>query len=363
MLSSRIPNQPRRYCTISIAQKFILEQKINSLPVDPFELAKKNNIPIISASEYARIMNCSFQHVLKDIIKSNDGTAKYINGHQFILYNEKVASKGRIKWTIMHELAHIQLGHLTDFKETQIQRTGLNDDQYKVLEDEADLFASQVLAPPIILEAFKINSAIRLKTLCGLSEKAAGYRYNDYLIRQKRRRFPSLLEIKIEMIFHDFIHKKRCVTCGHSFIIENAKYCPVCGKKRIYWGDGKMKYKDIEFSDYGKVKICLRCQNESVFLENKEFQYCKICGAHLVNKCAGQYEHDRDGEMYCTVTPCDDVIPDGNARFCVKCGSPTTFGLTGLLKPWEEELKELKKAKESLDHFLQKQVAATQDDD
>ncbi|WP_242824885.1 MAG: ImmA/IrrE family metallo-endopeptidase [Candidatus Dehalobacter alkaniphilus] len=327
MHSKKIPDKLRYNRTLSIAQKFILEQNINRLPVDPFKLTARIDLPIVSASEYAMAMNCSFQHVIRDIIKSNDGTAKCVDNMQFIIYNERVASKGRIRWTLLHEIGHVRLGHLIDFEETRVQRAGLTKTEYEVLEKEADCFASRVLAPPIVLEALKVDNATRLITLCGLSRLAAENRYKDFSAKLNKRRFPDLLEIKIERNFHDFIHKKYCVICGHSFVIENAKYCPICGKKRVYWGDGKMIYSGYELDDKSKAKVCPRCENEETSLDG---EHCIICGSHLVNRCTND-----DNENNHSYEPCGILLP-GNARYCYKCGSQSTFLSNKILRRWSE---------------------------
>lgn len=342
MLSRKIPDKPRYDRTISIAQKFILEHGINKLPVDLFEIAAKLSLPIISASEYASAMNCTFRHVIMNIIKSNDGSAKYIDGNHFILYNERIASKGRIRWTLAHEIGHIILGHLSDFEETRIQRAGLTKSEYDVLEKEADFFASQILAPPVVLEALKVDNVTRLGTICGLSKEASENRYKDYAARLKKTRPPNPLEIKIKSIFRDFIHKKYCVICGHSFVIEDAKYCPVCGKRRIYWGDGKMIYDDgFEVDENGRAIQCPRCGNEETEFDGN---HCIICGTYMVNKCA-----ETQVSYYDFTESCGATLP-GNARYCYNCGNISTFYRDELLKTWNHV-------------HLTQQVASAQEDD
>lgn len=348
----RIPPKPRYQRTKVYANQFLLRYKLSKLPIDPYQIIKDNKWALTTYGQLEQENNCP-RRILKQIYE--DGFTEFNGRNYSIAYDEKIRSLGRIRLTLMHEIGHIYLNHFVDFKQTSISKGFLSDDEYAVLESEAYYFAKNILAPLTVLDKLQIKTSSMIYRITGLSSEASGYRLDD-LNKWKSTHKNNNYDFAVLSLFHNFIHKKYCVICGHSFVIEDAKYCPVCGKRRIYWGDGKMKYKDIESSN-GKVKICLKCQNESVFLENKELQYCKICGAPIVNKCAGQYERDRDGEIYYTVNPCDDIIQDGNARFCAKCGSPTRFGLTELLKPWEEELKELEK---EVSNSSFKQVAATQ---
>ena len=76
----------------------------------------------------------------------------------------------------------------------------------------------------------------------------------------------------------------------------------------------------------GRATICPRCENQEI----EEGDYCKICGAYLINKCT----NEDNGYESC------GRIADGNARFCIYCGCDTTFYRNGLLKPWGEFLSQ-----------------------
>lgn len=54
----------------------------------------------------------------------------------------------------MHEIGHIVLGHLTDFGETALDRGGLTQKKYGVLEVEAHYFAAEFLMPTALLKYF-----------------------------------------------------------------------------------------------------------------------------------------------------------------------------------------------------------------
>ena len=61
---------------------------------------------------------------------------------------------------------------------------------------------------------------------------------------------------------------------------------------------------------------CPKCDNEEISADDA---YCKICGTTLVNVCTNEECH---------------ADADNNARYCVHCGSPTTYLQQGILEPW-----------------------------
>ncbi len=63
--------------------------------------------------------------------------------------NDTIRSQGRIRFTLMHEIAHILLTHLIDFNETILIRNALTKSKYKILENESNAFARNVLIPAI----------------------------------------------------------------------------------------------------------------------------------------------------------------------------------------------------------------------
>jgi hypothetical protein len=91
------------------------------------------------------------------------------------------------------------------------------------------------------------------------------------------------------------------------------------------------KYDGFELDEKNKAKKCPRCENEEI---HSSFDHCKICGVNLVNTCAGIMDTDNNDNEYYKVDPCGTPA-EGNARYCVKCGSPTTYFNQRLLKEWD----------------------------
>ncbi|HHY26415.1 MAG TPA: ImmA/IrrE family metallo-endopeptidase [Desulfitobacterium dehalogenans] len=334
----RIPPEPRYYRTKKYANRFLLEYKFSELPINPLKIIKDHKWALVTYSDLMDENNCT-RKVLKSL--SEDGFTSYNGRNYTIAYDESIRSSGRIKWTLMHEIAHIYLDHFIDFKQTTIRRGSLRDDEYDILEKEAHYFTKNVLAPLIILNRLKVKSPVMICKIAGLSDPAARNRYNDFLIWKDKPKL-DIYELTLLTNFYNFIHKKHCITCGHSFVIEDAKYCPVCGKRRIYWGDGKMIYDDgFEVDENGRAIQCPRCGNEETEFDGN---HCIICGTYMVNKCA-----ETQVSYYDFTESCGTTLP-GNARYCYNCGNISTFYRDKLLKTWNHV-------------HLTQQVASAQEDE
>ena len=92
-----------------------------------------------------------------------------------------------------------------------------------------------------------------------------------------------------------------------------------------------MKYTPIRLNDKFKTVKCPICGNEETDIVG---DYCQICGAMIVNRCASG---NHFGPDYC---PGTEGL-EGNARFCPYCGHHTTFFQNGILRPWKEEKDDL----------------------
>lgn len=81
------------------------------------------------------------------------------------------------RFTVAHELGHLLLRHRADKAYSEYQ------------EEQANIFASRLLAPMIIINEFAPNSPEDLAKLFGLSLESATIRYNRYLEIKERDKF------------------------------------------------------------------------------------------------------------------------------------------------------------------------------
>ena len=126
------------------AYKTLLLQENFIFPVNPKEIIlKEYNIYITSFQDYSKKTNISINDLTSNGTITDGYTYKDKDKKNIIIfYNEDIESEGRKIWTISHELGHIVLNH---------------DIQCEINEQEANFFASQLLAPQCVLREMLKN--------------------------------------------------------------------------------------------------------------------------------------------------------------------------------------------------------------
>lgn len=325
------PKSARYSWVMNHVTAFFLQEKVTDFPIDPFTIIKRNKWGLLTYTELAEQHGVSVEDVI-NAFQSDDGYTTYDGMNYCIAYNDTIRHPGRIRFTLMHEIGHIYLNHLEDFNETILRRSTLTETKYKILEDEANAFSRNTLAPVVVVNHLNITTIKDLVNHFQITPRAALTRF-DLLKTDLRNMVRPLVMSQLKnfkKFIYNTLHIKLCLHCKYSFIHETAQFCLVCGHDKLLNKKGvdEMIYSGFELDENGRATICPRCENEQ--LENGE--HCKICGVYLINKCSSV---DFYGNLDC------DTILDGKSRFCTHCGYPSTFLQNYLLKPWEECKKEL----------------------
>ena len=312
----------RYYDAFQFGQNFLNDMQIDSFPLDVFGLEvriKKYYGITVIITELADYNNYRMALGKKSVAIKDGRTIYDVAKNVFlIIYNEKRPFY-RIRFTIIHEFAHIVLGHLDD-EETEIERGGLSEVKYFGYEGEANTFAGNTLAPPILIDE-GLGGCFHMayvQALFQVSRDCAAYRKNDYEAWQ--RYTPKAAEKAIHLRCSKLTHIQFCCNCLAQFLVKEAKFCISCGHNRLtrVRSEKYMSYSRIEVDGDSKVLACPRCENQSI----NEGEYCKICGLHILNRCLDDYCY---------------ISADGDARYCHKCGEATSFGKSGILKNWQVE--------------------------
>ena len=277
------------------------------------------------------------------------------NGPYIVIYNDiTIKYPDRIRWTIMHEIGHILLGHLDEFEVTALNRGALSEEEYGVLEVEAHMFAAEVLAPTVILKSFSNITEEKIRTMCWLSSLASSKRYsslteNDYhpatsYDHKILRNFSSFMRWDAADAVYQGAQRliaygsydswnlidlsRKCKKCFSFTTDPQAKYCIYCGDsllldenesyERLLSGDDKaliahpgrrrFSYEQVRKSadwEFTRMQQCPVCQNEQVPFYA---EYCPVCGQQLQNQCLNE----------------NKAVPI-RARFCPDCGGITSF--------------------------------------
>lgn len=124
------------YSTITtIAYKELLNQRVCNLPVDPLKF-KFHDLIIVSIQKYCDMTKSSFDDLtIRGFFKDGYVTENLRPGLKLVMYDDSRYTQ-RMRFTLMHELGHIRLGHA---------RHGLLEEQ------EANFFAAQMLMPDAVI--------------------------------------------------------------------------------------------------------------------------------------------------------------------------------------------------------------------
>lgn len=332
----KVPRYARyEYCNRK-ACEFLEVFNLTSFPIDIERIIHQNKWGLVTYTELMSRFQFSREKVIQ-CLGSMDGFTTWDGNNYIISYNDDKKLGERTRFTLMHEVAHIYLDHLTEFEATQLYRGTLTNAENIVLENEANAFARNVLMPEEVISKMQNTSPNVLSPLFGVSYSAAATRLNFLdLDRQYNARakilFGYSLKFKIPSVIDIFAESndthKYCSICGTS--MYGFDTCMICGHTQKEGAINNMKYKEYETdSESGRLKSCMSCDNEDVLGD-----YCHICGKPVVNYCANAtYECPEDFYAQCQER---NPLP-GNARFCHHCGSQSTFLNAGLLEDYKTE--------------------------
>lgn len=139
-----------------------LEYGIKCIPISAFEVATKMGIKVIpysALSENKR--NASLKISIDGYSMEDKNTGEWL-----IYYNDSCQNYGRVNQTIMHEIGHYAMGHISDGDEE---------------EAEAKFFAKYALAPPPLVHTLleKITPETIMRSF-DISWEAARNAYEYY---------------------------------------------------------------------------------------------------------------------------------------------------------------------------------------
>lgn len=338
------PSLKEYYQVFCKSQEALNLLNVTDFPLDLTKICDELGILLFTKNEYLEYRKATKQ--TSPLIPIADGRSylTYRNGQKVytIIYDDK--PYWRWRFTIAHELGHILLGHLNDSR-LEIDRGGIDNDLYYEFENQADVFAGNFLAPPILIhEKLKSYSFPFVEsTICNTfhisNASTKYYRMKDYKLWQEMN--PIEDELHLLERCQKSMHYHRCNNCKSVSYVPNVLYCEVCGAQNNFnrfRGGEEMIYSKIELDKNNKPHMCPTCKNEILF----DFgEYCQICGTPIYNNCEDALYNELNSS-------CNGYKLTGDARYCPYCGSKTTYLTSGLLKPYKDELEEIVEEKDTL---------------
>ena len=170
--------------------EILIKEEICELPIMIIQLCEK--MGIVVKYDY-------------DIPKGVDGYSRIIKGVPHI-FLDPLAMPQRKKFTAAHELGHIILEHVGEYGPIH-RRHGCKDDPD---EQEANVFASRLLAPACVLWGCGVRTKHDIMELCQISESAAQFRMERMKILYQRDKFlTSPLERQVYKQFYPYIQENQ----------------------------------------------------------------------------------------------------------------------------------------------------------
>lgn len=169
----------------------LLDYNIKELPINVFLIAYIAGIKLLKNSSVG-------------ILKKNEiGKSVFYDNQWYIIYDDTMSPE-RTLFTIAHELGHILLGH--PLEDGCYART--IDVTKSIIETEADIFASRLLAPSCVLWGLNLHTPEEIKEACNISYESAKIRAERMEVLYKRNKFlTNSLEQKVYDNFADYIQQ------------------------------------------------------------------------------------------------------------------------------------------------------------
>lgn len=173
------------------AWKFLIENNVTSYPLDLQQITKQNGWKVLDMRSYV------IKHPeLRKFVKKNEGITIESNGRYIILINPANSTLERNRFTIAHEIGHIYLQHVST--------------NNKLIEKEANMFASRILMPMFLIKELNITSAEELAKISQVSIEAATWRMKRYNeIKDRQKFYTNPLEIKVREQLDEFIQRSK----------------------------------------------------------------------------------------------------------------------------------------------------------
>jgi Zn-dependent peptidase ImmA (M78 family) len=188
------PTEVRYEAVYRMAAEFIVSQGITQLPAEPFRIISANKWGIVSYEQLAKRAGVTVPDII-EVLKSPDGSTSYNHHNYCIAFNTRQRVFPRIRFTLFHEIGHIYLKHFVEYDIKNLTKA-----QYEILEVEADFFASNVIAPSIIIDQCGLLKPQALCCACGMSKQAANTRLRQFKNWQFRDSDSIVQEVMQEYI-------------------------------------------------------------------------------------------------------------------------------------------------------------------
>ena len=214
---------------VHYACAFCADLRVSRLPLDPFALCQSAGITLIPFSSALGSPAFFPEDLAHRLQMSCAVTLTYPTF--CIVYRDDLAGSGRLRFALAHELGHLAMNHYRDYPNRMFPGTPPD----SALEEEADAFARNLLAPVPLVDVIRYNRPRQARAeVFGLSRR-------DWITRldaldADRSHVDEDMANTLIWLFHDYLLGRRCGACGHVFTYAGGEdVCPNCGAVAPDW--------------------------------------------------------------------------------------------------------------------------------
>lgn len=219
---TQVPDYPRYAFARQRAYRLLFELGIDRLPIDPWQISR--SLPNVHICKWTELRdNCHDPDPLHIDAEGADAKTHHQRGSSdyLVVYDDRVENYRRVRWTMAHEIGHVVLGHLVSFDATTLCRGSLTEQDYKVLEREADCFAANILAPITIINRIpSITTKNDFMDVCELSGMAADNCLEELRLLKSGKKLPFPIKEE-DLLFRLFF---RYINEANGTAVSGLKY-------------------------------------------------------------------------------------------------------------------------------------------
>lgn len=168
----------RRQTLYSKMLRFMINNKVNAIPVDLTTLCRTAGVDLVPLSKLLRETDLNPSDVFS-LWGNEDGAVHVHNGKHRIAYNDE-APPCRTRFTLCEEIAHIVYGHTQDPNFNMFSQS-YNPQKYAQYDEEARLGAGFLICHPRFFYSYEqYLSPESLSTLCDISLSCARARHQIF---------------------------------------------------------------------------------------------------------------------------------------------------------------------------------------
>lgn len=190
------------------AWQFLIDFNITELPINIYAICERMGI---QAKPYEAYLELLETLGLEQRAVDDDGFSIILNKQWYIFYKSDYRSYARMTFVVLHEIAHILLGHKMRIEDISGKISYINNKSVKTqIEKEADMFAIRIMSPACVLKELNLHTPEEIMEVCQMPYVYAEKRASRMKILYKRNMFYSHpLERQVRKQFSKFIIKRQ----------------------------------------------------------------------------------------------------------------------------------------------------------